>query len=195
MCLTCREAWRARPSPVRSRRLAWQGAAVAISSPSTAPPACAPFGGRAVGRLRTGAAPCQARLPAFGPGPTRHTSVAFCHGKEPLALTETGRKGGSPNRRIAGERGSFFPSRWPALARPNWYYRRSALKYILRPPLANDRLSILDGGNVRLDFKRPWSNGTSSIARPSPAEAPERPPARPPPAREREAREAEDWVN
>ena len=36
-------------------------------------------------------------------------------------------------------------------------------KYILRPPLANDRLKILDDGNVRLEFKRPWSDGTSSI--------------------------------
>jgi hypothetical protein len=29
-------------------------------------------------------------------------------------------------------------------------------KYILRPLLANDRLKILDNGNVRLDFKKPW---------------------------------------
>ena len=34
---------------------------------------------------------------------------------------------------------------------------------ILRPPLANDRLSILDDGNVRLEFKRPWLDGTSSV--------------------------------
>jgi hypothetical protein len=36
-------------------------------------------------------------------------------------------------------------------------------KYILRPPLANDRLRILDDGVVRLEFKKPWSDGTSSI--------------------------------
>jgi hypothetical protein len=36
-------------------------------------------------------------------------------------------------------------------------------RYILRPPLANDRLTILDDGNLRLDFKRPWSDGTSSV--------------------------------
>ena len=36
-------------------------------------------------------------------------------------------------------------------------------KYILRPPLANDRLKILDDGVVRLEFKKPWSDGTSSI--------------------------------
>ena len=41
--------------------------------------------------------------------------------------------------------------------------RETLAKYILRPPLANDRLKILDDGNVRLEFKRPWSDGTSSI--------------------------------
>jgi hypothetical protein len=32
-------------------------------------------------------------------------------------------------------------------------------KYILRPPLANDRLKILADGNVKLEFKKPWSDG------------------------------------
>jgi hypothetical protein len=41
--------------------------------------------------------------------------------------------------------------------------RENLCKYILRPPLANDRLKILDDGNVRLEFKRPWSDGTSSV--------------------------------
>ena len=39
-------------------------------------------------------------------------------------------------------------------------------RYILRPPLANDRLKILDDGDVRLELKRPWSNGTSSVKLP-----------------------------
>jgi hypothetical protein len=29
--------------------------------------------------------------------------------------------------------------------------------------LANDRLSILDDGNVQLAFKKPWSDGTTSV--------------------------------
>ena len=33
----------------------------------------------------------------------------------------------------------------------------------VRRPLANDRLKILDDGNVRLDFKKPWSDGTASV--------------------------------
>jgi hypothetical protein len=41
--------------------------------------------------------------------------------------------------------------------------RETLCKYILRPPLANDRLKILDDGDVRLEFKKPWSDGTSSV--------------------------------
>ena len=41
--------------------------------------------------------------------------------------------------------------------------KRRAATDILRPALANDRLRILDDGNVRLEFKRPWSDGTSSV--------------------------------
>jgi hypothetical protein len=44
--------------------------------------------------------------------------------------------------------------------------RERLCRYILRPPLANDRLSILEDGNVRLEFKRPWSDGTSSVELP-----------------------------
>jgi hypothetical protein len=41
--------------------------------------------------------------------------------------------------------------------------REHLCRYILRPPLANDRLHILPGDKVQLDFKRPWSDGTSCI--------------------------------
>jgi hypothetical protein len=41
--------------------------------------------------------------------------------------------------------------------------RVALCKYILRPPLANDRLKILDDKVVRLEFKKPWSDGTSSV--------------------------------
>ncbi len=33
--------------------------------------------------------------------------------------------------------------------------------YIFKPPLAHDRLELLDDGRVRLRFTRPWSNGAS----------------------------------
>ena len=41
--------------------------------------------------------------------------------------------------------------------------RVTLCRYILRPPLANDRLHILPDGAVRLDFKKPWSDGTTSV--------------------------------
>jgi hypothetical protein len=41
--------------------------------------------------------------------------------------------------------------------------RLTLCKYILRPPFANDRLKILDDGNVKLELKKPWSDGTSSV--------------------------------
>ena len=41
--------------------------------------------------------------------------------------------------------------------------RERMCRYILRPPLANDRLHILPEGAVRLDFKKPWSDGTASV--------------------------------
>jgi len=41
--------------------------------------------------------------------------------------------------------------------------RLALCKYILRPPLANDRLKIVDDSHVRLDFKKPWSDGTTSV--------------------------------
>ena len=41
--------------------------------------------------------------------------------------------------------------------------RVTLCRYILRPPLANDRLHILPDGGVRLDFKKPWSDGTASV--------------------------------
>lgn len=38
------------------------------------------------------------------------------------------------------------------------------LRYMARGPIANERLSLLPGRKVRIEFKRPWSNGTSGIS-------------------------------
>ena len=40
--------------------------------------------------------------------------------------------------------------------------RLALCKYVLRPPLANDRLAIIDADHVRLDFKKPWSDDYAS---------------------------------
>jgi hypothetical protein len=36
-------------------------------------------------------------------------------------------------------------------------------RYLLRPPLAEDRLRRLADGRVRLELKRPWSDGTTHL--------------------------------
>ena len=41
--------------------------------------------------------------------------------------------------------------------------RESLCRYILRPPVANKRVHELPDNRVRLDFKRPWSDGTTSV--------------------------------
>jgi hypothetical protein len=36
-------------------------------------------------------------------------------------------------------------------------------RYILRPPLAIDRLSLREDGHVALTLPRPWSDGTTTL--------------------------------
>jgi hypothetical protein len=41
--------------------------------------------------------------------------------------------------------------------------REALCKYVLRPPIAQERLRLLDAGLVRIDLKRPFSDGTIAI--------------------------------
>jgi hypothetical protein len=41
--------------------------------------------------------------------------------------------------------------------------RETLCRYVLRPALANDRLHILPNGKVKLEFKKPWSDGTTGV--------------------------------
>jgi hypothetical protein len=50
------------------------------------------------------------------------------------------------------------PPRSRSVAANDEQGRLASCKYILRPPLANDRLTIIDEDHVRLDFKKPWSD-------------------------------------
>jgi hypothetical protein len=38
------------------------------------------------------------------------------------------------------------------------------VRYCARPPLANDRLSLLGDGRVLVELKTPWSDGTTHVA-------------------------------
>ncbi|MBN2193209.1 MAG: hypothetical protein JW751_10375, partial [Polyangiaceae bacterium] len=52
----------------------------------------------------------------------------------------------------------------PPLAPMTARARRRSLKYILRPPLAQDRVTLVAGDLVRLTLKRPFSDGTVALA-------------------------------
>jgi hypothetical protein len=41
--------------------------------------------------------------------------------------------------------------------------REALIKYILRPPVAHERLRILPNDLVRLELKKPWSDGTTAV--------------------------------
>jgi hypothetical protein len=41
--------------------------------------------------------------------------------------------------------------------------RQRLCRYLLRPPLSNDRLRRTDGGRYEITLKRPWDDGTSAI--------------------------------
>jgi hypothetical protein len=41
--------------------------------------------------------------------------------------------------------------------------RERLCRYLLRPPLSNDRLTRTDDGNYRIALKRPWDDGTCAI--------------------------------
>jgi hypothetical protein len=36
-------------------------------------------------------------------------------------------------------------------------------RYVLRPPVATDRLHLTDDGRVRLSFRHPWNDGTTGL--------------------------------
>ena len=36
-------------------------------------------------------------------------------------------------------------------------------RYALRPPVAHDRLQLTDDGQVRLELRRPWADGTTHL--------------------------------
>jgi hypothetical protein len=60
--------------------------------------------------------------------------------------------------KLCGQHGGFNLHGQTKVAANDKKGRENLCKYILRPPLANDRLKILDDSVVRLEFKKPWSD-------------------------------------
>jgi hypothetical protein len=105
-------------------------------------------------------------------------AVVLCDGASVKNLIAFGERAGQPVRRI---RLHIEPGtariRGELVAEMNWFnlkadkavkeHQRRKLarlvRYITRPPLANERLSFADDGTVRYRMKRPWSDGTVEI--------------------------------
>ena len=41
--------------------------------------------------------------------------------------------------------------------------RAALVRYVLRPPIAQERLKLLDGGLVRIELRRPFGDGTVAV--------------------------------
>jgi hypothetical protein len=93
---------------------------------------------RLAGRLRESAA-----LPNGQAFPDRVRALALCSRSRSRRSRPGSSKCCGPNRRVGR------PGPAPSVGGT--------------PPLANDRLHILPEGAVRLDFKKPWSDGTCSV--------------------------------
>ncbi|MGC9986625.1 MAG: transposase zinc-binding domain-containing protein [Polyangia bacterium] len=63
---------------------------------------------------------------------------------------------------LCGQHAGFNLHAATRVAANDKHGRLALCKYILRPPLANDRLKILDDKVVRLEFKKPWSDDYAS---------------------------------
>ena len=66
-------------------------------------------------------------------------------------------------RYFTGQVGTFNLHAARRVAPNDKQEREMLCRYILRPPLANERLHLLADGSVTVEFKRPWSDGTRSI--------------------------------
>jgi len=94
-----------------------------------------------------------AGLPPAGPAQRR----------APVRLALSASAQPSPKGRLCAEHWGFNLHAATRVHGNDKQGREHLCRYILRPPLANDRLHILPGDKVQLDFKRPWSDGTSCI--------------------------------
>ena len=89
-----------------------------------------------------------------------------------------GPRAGQPVRRIRLPMDDTGPMiRGELVATMNWFNLKAdkkvkghqrwklarLLRYIARPPLANDRLTLADDGTIRYSMKKPWSDGTIEI--------------------------------
>jgi len=85
-----------------------------------------------------------------------------CHGFKVVRIQGAAASGGGYKRGVSGN--SFNLHAGVLILAHSRKQLEKLLRYMFRPPLANDRLEILPGGDVLLRLKRPYSDGTQNQA-------------------------------
>ena len=91
-------------------------------------------------------------LPPAGPAERKREPVLLAAGSGPEIVGDLVVQDGGFNLHAKTHAGAVDDD---ARARP--------LRYVLRPPLAQERLTVLPDHRVRLTLKRPWSDGTYAL--------------------------------
>ena len=98
------------------------------------------------------AAAAVAGLPPAGPAERKREPVLFHAGGEPEIVGELVVQDNGFNAHAKTRAGALDDEA-----------RARLLRYVLRPPLSQERLAILPDHRVRLTLKRPWSDGTYAL--------------------------------
>ena len=87
-------------------------------------------------------------------------SLVFAAGARPMRL-----HGAAPSTELAQQKSGygFDVHAWTRVPAGDRERLERLCRYILRPPIANDRLRELPDGRYQLRLKRPWSDGTTHL--------------------------------
>ncbi len=64
-------------------------------------------------------------------------------------------------RRHMGAAGTYFAGK--CISASDRKKREHAIRYMARPPLPDKRLLLAENGDILLELKRPWANGTTHV--------------------------------
>ncbi|MEO6096273.1 MAG: transposase [Fibrobacteria bacterium] len=84
--------------------------------------------------------------------------------RAPIQLSPCTQGGPDPKGYLCAQDAAFNLHAARRVAPNDRQGREMLCRYILRPPLANERFHLMEDGMVTVEFKRPWKDGTRSIA-------------------------------
>ena len=92
-----------------------------------------------------------------------HPPAGPAQRRKPLFMPLSVETGPEPKGYLCAQIGGFNLHAARRVAPNDKQGREMLCRYILRPPLANERIRLMPDGSVTVEFKRPWSDGTRSI--------------------------------